>query len=171
MYKLKQMLSADERRTVEYCLYDIVDLYNDFYCTKDNVRISYRDNPEILFRDINKGDKIVLEDNNEKGIAVVTGWSDKSARKYVKILTRDEKLADRMLKIITWTTTCDLYVKIKKNNKFLKTFQRNFFKFVGDRGQEILLLRKYIPKKDYTYFIKKEKGDLDAISIYDKRIK
>jgi len=172
MFEIKQTLSRRDKRTVESCLYEVVDLYSDFYYTRDNIRISLRDNPEILFSSLGKGDKIVLDSENEKGIAVITGWSDKSPRKYVKILTRDEKLADKMLKIITWSLKCDLYVKIKKNNRLLKTFQRNFFKFVGDRGQEILLLRKYIERKDYTYGILKEKGDLpESPDIYLKRTK
>ena len=153
-------------------MYDIVDVYNDFYFTRDNIRISLRDNPEILFNALKKGDMVVMDSQNEAGIAVITGWSDNSARKYVKILTRDEKIADKMLKMINWHINVDLYVKIKKNNKFLKTFQRNFYKFVGDRGQEILLQRKYIPRKDYTYLILKEKGDLpESENIYYRRKK
>jgi hypothetical protein len=172
MFKIKQALTKKEQKTVEYCMYDVVDIYNDFYYTRDNIRISLRDNPEILFKSLNAGDKIVVDETNEKGIAVITGWSDDSPRKYVKILTRDEKIADQMLKIIGWNINCDLYVKVKKTSKFLKTFQRNFFKFVGDRGAEVLLCRKYIAKKDYTYQILKEKGDLpEQENIYYKRIK
>ena len=55
MFKIKQMLSKSEKRVVESCMYDVVDIYNDFYFTRDNIRISLRDNPDILFSALSYG--------------------------------------------------------------------------------------------------------------------
>ena len=156
--------SKKEKRLIENVLYNTVDLHGDFYVTKDNVRIFLRDNPDIFYSYLNKGDVVVFEENNEEGIGLVTGWSDRSPRKYVKILTKDEVLAGNLLKMINWQTRIDLYAKIKKNNPLLKVFQRNQYQFIGNRGAEVLLMRKYIyhpeirnvkDETQYDYKIKK----------------
>lgn len=158
MLVCKEGMNKKEKRFVEYVLSDVCDLYSDFYCTKDNVRIPLRDNPDILFKYLGKGDVIVYEEDNEAGIGLVTGWSDKAYRKYVKLLTRDEHLASNLLKIINFSANIDLYAKLKKNNPLIKIFQRNGYSFKGDRGSEILLMRKYIyhPQKEYK---KDEEGE------------
>lgn len=138
--------SKKEKRFIENALYETVDLYGDFYVTKDNVRIYLRDNSDILFSYLNRGDVIVYDQDNEVGIGLVTGWSDRSLRKYVKILTKDEHLASNLLKIINWNANIDLYAKLKKNNPLVKIFQQNQYAFIGNRGAEILLMRKYIPR-------------------------
>ena len=148
MIIIKEGYGRKERKILENILYNVVDLYGDFYCTKDNIRIYLRDNPEVLFDYLSKGDKVVYDTVSEAGLAFVTGWSDKSPRKYVKILTKDEKLASNFLKIISWNVKSDLYVKIKKNNPLIKAFNRNNYVFKGDRGTEILLFRQYIPRPD-----------------------
>lgn len=148
MIILKQGYNKKDKRFIENVLYDVIDLFGDFYVTKDNVRIYLRDNIDILFKYLMKGDRIVYEENNEKGIALVTGWSDKSPRKYVKVLTKDEHLAGDLLKAMNWNIRYDLYAKIKKNNPLLKVFQRNQYQFLGNRGQEVLLMRKYLARPD-----------------------
>jgi len=158
MLKCKEGLNKKEKKFVKYILEENVDLYSDFYCTKDNVRIPLRDNPDVLFDYLNKGDVIAYEEDNETGVGLVTGWSDRSPRKYVKLLTKDEHLASNLLKIINFSANIDLYAKLKKNNPLIKVFQRNGFSFKGDRGSEILLMRQYIyhPQKLHS---KDEEGD------------
>jgi len=148
MIILKQTPARKEHSKIEAILEDNIDLYGDFYFTHDNIRISIRDNIDVLYRCLRKGD-IVIYNENEKGIAIITGYSDKAERKYVKILAKDEENVDDLLKIIQWNIRRDLYVKIKKNSKFLKCFQRNYYKFLGDRGNEVLLFKKYI-KRPFT---------------------
>ena len=154
----KEGLNKIEKKQISYILSEVCDLYSDFYCTKDNVRIPLRDNPDVLFSYLNKGDVVVYEQDNETGIGLVTGWSDGSARKYVKILTKDEHLASNLLKIINWNANIDLFAKLKKNNPLIKVFQRFGYSFKGDRGSEILLMRQYIyhPQKEYK---KDEEGE------------
>jgi hypothetical protein len=147
----KEGLSKKEKRFVQNALENNVDLYSDFYITSQNIRIPIRENFDILFKYLGKGDVIVYEEENENGLALVTGWSDKASRKYVKLLTKDEHLASNLLKIINWNTNIDLYAKLKKNNPLIKVFNRAGYSFKGDRGSEILLMRQYIyhPQKEY----------------------
>jgi len=146
MVILKQGLDKKEKRIVENILRETIDLFGDFYSTKDNIRISLRDNPDVLFDYLKKGSQIVYELDNESGLALVL--REKGFRTYIKILTKNEKLASDLLKAINWDTKIDLYCKIKKNNPLLKVFQRNQYQFVGNRGQEILLMRKYITRSE-----------------------
>jgi len=154
----KEGLNKIEKKQIGYILSEVCDLYSDFYCTKDNVRIPLRDNPDVLFSYLNKGDVVAYEKDNETGLGFVTGWSDGSARKYVKILTKDEHLASNLLKIINWNATIDLFAKLKKSNPLVNVFQRSGYSFKGDRGSEILLMRQYIyhPQKEYK---KDEEGE------------
>jgi ATP-dependent protease HslVU (ClpYQ) peptidase subunit len=158
MLVCKEGLNKKEKRFVQNVLENNVDLYSDFYVTKDNIRIGIRDNSDILFKYLGKGDVIAYEEDNEAGIGLVTGWSDGSARKYVKILTKDEHLASNLLKIINWSANIDLFAKLKKNNPLIKVFNRAGYSFKGDRGSEILLMRQYIyhPQKEFS---KDEEGD------------
>lgn len=158
MLVCKEGLSKKEKRFVQNALENNVDLFSDFYVTKDNIRIPIRDNSDILFSYLNRGDVIAYEENNENGLALVTGWSDRSPRKYVKLLTKDEHLASSLLKIINWNANIDLYAKLKKNNPLIKVFNRAGYSFKGDRGSEILLMRQYVyhPQKLYK---KDEEGE------------
>ena len=152
----KTGISLKERRIIENILDTNVDLYGDYYITRSNIRIYLRDNPDILFDCLNKSDEMVYDEQNENGMAFISGWSDKSPRKYVKILTKDEKLASSFLKIISWNARIDLYAKLKKNNPLIKVFQKSGYIFLGDRGSEILLCRKYIPRPERIQYKKEE---------------
>jgi len=158
MYIVKEGASKKEKILIDRILYNCIDLYGDFYSTKNNIRISLRDNMDVLFSYLRKGSKFAYELDNEKGIALII--KEKGFRTYLKILTRDEKFASNLLKIINWNISEDLYCKLHKNNPLIKIFTKQGFKIKGDRGSEILLFRQYIarPKRDYKQF----KGDEDA---------
>ena len=142
MIKIKQGYNKKEKRLIETVLCDTVDLYGDFYSTQQNIRISLRDNPDVLFNYLKKGSQIVYEIDKENGIALIL--KEKGFRTYLKILTKDEKLASNFLKIVNWNIKEDVFVKLHKNNPLLKVFQRNQYVFQGNRGSEVLLMRKYI---------------------------
>jgi len=136
---IKSKLTKKERITVTNLVTNILDIYKDFYITKNNLRLFIKDNLDILFQDLKKGDKVAF---NDKGLIVVCGFSDKANRKYIKILTENLETANELLKeIITKFNDIQLYVKLKKNNPVLKVFYDNKFYFNGDRGREILLVR------------------------------
>ena len=145
-------LNKQDKEKIDYILNEIVDIYGDFYTTKSNIRLMIRDNSHILYEDLKKGDKIIY---GEEGILFVTGFSDSSRRKYVKILSDNAENASKLIRFLNLQLPdTELYIKIKKENPILKSFQINKFKFVGDRGKEILLCRKPI-KDDF----KVNKGD------------
>lgn len=139
MITFKTGLSKKEQTHIRFLLEEISDIYGDFYLTKNNLRLYIKENQNILFDCLKKGDKIAYDDN---GMAIITGFSDKMPRKYIKILAEDNNQAEKLIKVINWNLKCDLFVKIKKNNPLKEVFQANGFRFMGGRGKEMLLVRK-----------------------------
>src|SRR3989304_1449703 len=146
MYIIKQGLNKKEKQQIKYILYDIVDLYGDFYSTRENIRISLRDNADELFDYLKKGSKIVYELDKETGLALIL--KEKGFRTYIKILTKDEKTTSNLLKMINWNIKENIFVKLHKNNNLIKIFQRNGYSFQGNRGSEVLLSRTYVPRPE-----------------------
>lgn len=148
MLQVKGMLNKKDKEKVNQILEDTPDLWGDFYLTKNNIRLFIRDNSHILFDALKKGDKIIF---GEKAIGVITGFSDKANRKYLKVLFQDEKQADKILKVLNWNIKYDVFIKIKKYNPLKRVLQRNGFRFFKGRGKEILFIRKYINReKNYA---------------------
>ena len=145
MIRFKTGLSKKEKKEVSFLLFELTDIYSDFYITKNNLRLFIKENQDILFECLRRGDKIAF---SEGGLGVIVGFSDKASRKYLKILTKTDKDVDSLIKIISWNLDCDLYVKIKKNNPLREVLERNYFRFIGGRGKEILLVKK--AKKKYA---------------------
>lgn len=123
-------------------LSELTDVYGDFYITRNNLRLFIKENLNVLFDCLKKGDRIAF---NDAGVAVICGFSDKAERKYVKFLTKNPDDIANFLKVIAWNLNSDLYVKIKKNNPQRTVLEKNYFRFAGDRGKEILLVRR--PRK------------------------
>ena len=146
MIQFKTQLKKKEEGMIVSLISELVDFYGDFYITKNNIRLFIRENPSLLIKCLKQGDKMIYHEN--EGLIFVTGFSDKSERKYIKPLARDTESADRLIKVLVWHMKCDLWVKIKKKNPIRKALLKNNFRFAGDRGKEILLMRKYIPQKE-----------------------
>lgn len=132
-------ISQKERNLIRDALLDYEDIYRDSYITKNNLRLFIKDNLDILFKDITNGDYIAYD---TIGTAIVTGFSDKAKRKYLKVLAKNIKDAEKLIKIIFWNVKCDLYMKIKKNNPLKDILMKHGFTFVGGRGKEMLLVHK-----------------------------
>jgi len=140
MIQIKQNLTKKEKSTLNSLVQDLTDIYKDFYITKQNLRLFIQENMDLLYEGLKKGDKIAFDE--ELGIIFIYGYSDKAPRKYLKILTKDEKSANRLLKVLSWHLKIDLYAKIKKANPIRKTLERNGFRYFADRGGEVLLYRQ-----------------------------
>jgi len=151
MAKLKNQLSKKDKIDLNILLQEIPDYYRDFYITKENLRLFIKENEELLYDSLKKGDKILFQEN--EGVIFIHGWSDKSDRKYIKILAKNDELGDKLLKYIIWEIDCDLYAKVKKNNPIREILQKNSFIFAGDRGKEVLLCKKYSKQKGETNVI------------------
>ena len=125
----------------------------DFYMTHENKRVYITEHYQLKILFAESQDIYVLEENSDYlGIALIwvsTGGEKK--RYYIKINALNKSVADGLLTQILWDyAEKELFVKIKKNNKFLSTFYRKNFKFLGGRGSQILLHRKNL-------FIRREK--------------
>jgi len=146
--KIKNTLSKKDKKQIFNILNELTDLYRDFYITRNNLRYYIKENISLLYKLLTQGDKIIFDENS---IAIITGWSDKSPRKYLKLLAKDEKIADKLVKNINWNISEELYCKIKKKNPLRTILLKNKWKFAGDRGKELLL------KRETVEIIKREK--------------
>ena len=133
-------ISKKEETKISGLLCELIDIYSDFYITRDNIRLYLKENQELLFDSLKKGNKIAYHE--EYGIAIVDGYADNAKRKYVKILAKDVKSAFKLLRVINSNIKDTLYAKIKKKNPILQSFKNNYFEFKGSRGMEILLIRE-----------------------------
>ena len=140
MINYKTGYSKKEKSEISGLLMDLTDVYSDFYVTKNNLRLFIKDNPDILFDSLKQGDYISYDN---KGMALVVGFSDGAKRKYLKVLTEKPEDVEKYLKVILWNTKIDLYCKIKKNNPVKGILLKNGFQFFGGRGIEVLLKRVY----------------------------
>lgn len=159
MYIFKKGLKNKEIKFIDRVLDDTPDLMGDFYCVKDGIRLPLRENREILYKYIRFGDSVVYDDEG-KGLALITGIADKTKRRYIKILSRDNKVVNNILKLVSWNIfNTDLYIQVHKNSKFMSTFQHNNFYLHKDLGNELILVRKGRP---YIYQnIKELKGEIE----------
>jgi hypothetical protein len=145
MIEFKTGLSKKEKSEISFLISETTDTYGDFYITKNNLRLFIKDNLDVFFDCIKKGDKIAFD---KEGIAVITGFSDKMPRKYLKILAKDINHVPSLLKVVFWNIKEDLYIKVKKNNPLKDILTKNGFKFKGGRGREILLVRQKGDRND-----------------------
>jgi hypothetical protein len=135
----KSRLSKKDKQEVLSILNNISDIYRDFFITKNNLRLFIHDNTELFFSCLNNGDKIVF---GEEGIAFVTGFSDKSPRKYLKILVKQPEDAQKLVSLINWNLDIELFVKLKVNNPIVEVLKKIGFEFMAGRGKEVLLIQK-----------------------------
>jgi hypothetical protein len=87
-------LSKKDKNQVWAILHEISDIYGDFYITINNLRLYIKDNIDIFYQYLKLGDKIAWSE--KEGIIFVTGFVDKSPRKYLKILAYDIDSAHRL---------------------------------------------------------------------------
>ena len=131
----------------------------DFYLTKDNSRLYIRDikSLKMLLRESIDA-YIQKEKGNITGLILL--WRSSGGGKsrfFVKLVANDSKVSRDLLTVLLWNTAMELYVKIRKDSKFLQVFKSKGFKFKGGRGVQILLYRKNRPneakitsKEDYN---------------------
>jgi len=137
MYYLKQSLSKKDKSKVSMVI-DELPVCDDFYITKNNLRLYIKENKEKLFKSLKQGNKIAF---SREGVAIITGYADKMNRKYLKISAKNLKVAGQLIKFLSWNTQCDLYCKIKKNNPLKDVLLHSGFSFLGGRGKEILYVK------------------------------
>lgn len=141
-----------EKITNKKNLTSILEFFNNFfdydcYITENNTRIYITDYESILklFKQ-----SILFYEAKEKGYCqgIVTIWKSLGgdvARYYLKLAALNTSIADKLLTVVLWNFSKDLYVKVRKDNKFISVLKRKGFRFQGGRGSQVLLYRKYIP--------------------------
>lgn len=155
MIKIKNQLSRKEEKEIYSLIQCIDDVYGDFYLTRNKLRLYIRENFSILLKSLERGDKIIYCD---EGILLVTGFAEKeikiynikiqkeeirSTRHYIKFLTKDNKVAGKLIQVLLWNLgKIDLYCKMKRNNPIKQVLLDKGFSFKGGRGTELLLWRK-----------------------------
>ena len=144
MKKFKSRLIKKEIVKITEMVQELHDYFGDFYLTKNNLRLFIKENISLLFEGLKAGDKIVY---SKDSIIIVTGFSDKNNRKYIKLLNKSEAAANDLLHMLSWNLKCSLWAKLKVRNPLVKTLQENKFVFYANSGKEILLVRKYINKE------------------------
>ena len=124
-------------KQVKSILDNSIDFYADFYLTKSNLRLFIKSNIDLLFEELEKGDKIAY---NDKGVLVINGYSDNRNRKYIKILCDDLKTGNKLLQSLK-NIEIDLFIKIKKTNPLKEILEENGFEFLKNRGKEVLMIK------------------------------
>jgi len=121
----------------------------DFYITENNVRLYMTDRYNInkFFRQT-----ATSFYKKEKGdyVGVIGVWKSDGGGKtryYIKLTADKFNTAKDLLSVLLWNFEKDLYIKIRKDSKFVSAFKNKGFRFKGGRGCQILLYRKYIPKR------------------------
>jgi|WetSurMetagenome_2_1015567.scaffolds.fasta_scaffold399090_1 hypothetical protein len=120
-------------------------IVHDFYITENNIRqyiktegtlkklIRQATNPYVLFE---KGDCV----------GIILQWKSLGAlepRFYVKLGAINPSIADKLLTNLLWHTNKDLFIKLKKESPLMRIFKNKGFEYRGNRGNEILMYRKY----------------------------
>jgi hypothetical protein len=149
-------LSKKEEAQIFGLLQEVNDPYSDAYITKNNIRLFIRENFDVLKTCLKQGDKISF---NEKGLAVVVGYSDKAPRKYLKLLIKDLEDAPGLVKKLYWHLKEDLFCKVKNNNPLKDVLLSNGFRFIGGRGKEVLLVHHYVARPAPTYTFSKDRDE------------
>ncbi len=118
----------------------------DFYFTVDNNRI-YVTTEESL--------KQLLKDSRhvytlrEKGdlLGIVLLWKSKGGgveRYYVKLSASSLDNAQKLLSVLLWNIDKEVFVKLRKDSKYLYVYKNKGFRFQGSRGVQVLLQRKKV---------------------------
>lgn len=133
-----------------YSLIDECKDFRNFYITKNNVRYPIKDYEVIkkIINDCTKYSEILygyFKESKLIAIALIIGFREKT-RKYIKILAKEEnfKVLDDLVRVLFWNHGQETFAKVKKDSKILiAVLKKNKFKFLGDRGREVLLKREY----------------------------
>ena len=132
-------MNKTEKDELKRILKDIPDIYTDFYITKNNLRLSIKENINIVLSDVTKGDLMFYTEN---AVALICGIADKFSRKYLKVLSKSKEDLELLLNIVYKEYDGDLYAKLKKDNEMITVFLDNQFDVFKNRGKEILLFKK-----------------------------
>ena len=156
-----QKLKIKNVNDVADFLSKVNDRYEDFYITKDKNRHFLKNNRSLIKKILQYHEIYGLDNNGLRGLLIIL--HEKGFRPYVKLLAENSKYTIDLLKFLRWNySEVDLYFKLKKQNPLSTMIIKTGFVKIGDRGKELLFLKKGIKQlykmvaKD-TYLIDQEK--------------
>jgi len=117
---------------------------SDFYITEENRR-KYVNTSYDLTKLIKSSNIIYLNKENGKILGVLLVWvslGNNLKRKYIKVNAINKEVVKGLLTVLLWNKKSSYYVKIKKDSDYIKAFKEKGFIFKGNRGSEILLIKK-----------------------------
>lgn len=125
-------------------VYDFIlrvkDESKDFYITENRERI-FINNIKIIEKLLKKQEIYGIMDGDLKALLII--YREKNFRPYIKILVNENKYAYNLFTYLDWIIgKNEFFIKVKKYNPICKVLQKKRWQFVGDRGQEILYVRK-----------------------------
>jgi len=120
----------------------------DFYYTSNNTRTYISDDRNLrgLFKD-SQHVFAVKEKGDYQGVILV--WKSiggGKVRHYVKVCAESSTVVKNLITILLWNARNDLFVKVRKDSRFVSAFKSKGFKFKGGRGEQVLLSKKYKPQ-------------------------
>lgn len=163
MILVKGQLSKKDTKSIWGTIQTLSDPFTDFYLTQNNLRIYIKENFNIFLNNLKRGDRLIC---NDDGIIMITGWADKSPRKYLKILAKNNKIVNNLLKVLLWNfSNINLYAKLKWKSPSVEILNKYGFKFLGGRGKEVLLVREKTEPKEFKVFKEKDDDSQDTEQI------
>ncbi len=115
------------------------DTWQDFYITSNKQRTFLTD-LKLIEKLLKYQILVALEESGEiKALLMIL--KEKGFRTYIKVLAEKNDQIYDLMKWLNWNYNCELFIKTKKINPLSKIAQKFFFNFIGDRGQEILLVK------------------------------
>ena len=132
----------------------------DCYFTHDNTRTYITDEKSLKCFLRETICTYVYKENGNVG-GLISVWKSMGGdvkRYYVKINAASAKIAQDLLTILTWNFNKELFIKIKKDSKFVEVFKYKSFRFIGGRGVQLLLQRK---PNEYEYRAMVKEADID----------
>lgn len=116
----------------------------DFYLTSENRRMSI-DTFDLFLRLLNECQWAFVKHNDDEDVVgLIVVWKSLGAnvsRYYVKTVATCHKDVEHLLTQLNWTVPNELFTKISTTSKILPVFQSKGFKFLGGRGDQVLLRR------------------------------
>ena len=152
---------------VQLFLNDVIDRFSEFYITANNERYFLKNNRSLINKILKRQEVYGLFENGLRGLLLV--FREKNFRTYIKFLSYSNNYNRDLLKFFLWNyISQEVYCKIKKENSFSRILQNKGFMATGDRGSEMLLVKKAIKNLKP---IRNKDEYLDYENLYYKRVK
>lgn len=144
----------------------VPDRYEEFFITKDKQRLFLK-NKKIILNILKHQEVYGLFEGQLKGLMMIL--REKNYRPYVKFLSINNAYNRDLLKYFLWNFMgSEIFCKLKKRNPLVEILKKKVFIQIGDRGQEVLLLKKAI--KDIRPFVGKDEY-INYEEMYEKHKK